>query len=183
VRLSIFFSSPEGDSIKYFYFIRSGECVGKYFSFVNETLHAIATRSLSVPNKPKPIQVKIGTFSKMEYFGEEGVLMDSHQSQGSAGVASSSIYASKKSSDVEVGVMSCYDAKNKINYIPKNPMHLRSNGEIKRMHEEAIARKKWEHQKKLIFDAMAREKMVDPNMTALKYKKLQTKKPKHVWMA
>ena len=139
---------------------------------------------MSVPNKPKPIQVKIGTFSKFEYFGEEGIAFESNQGQGLLGsdVASSSIFASKKG-EVEVGCMSCYDAKNKMSYIPKNPIHARSLGEVKRMHEEAISLKLWEKQKTRIFDRMAQEKMVDPNMTALKYKKLQTRKPKRAWIS
>jgi hypothetical protein len=137
--------------------------------------------------KSKVTQVKIGPLKKYDYFGEEGVSsipLDGGASGFVSDAAIATIMVAKDGGEVELGLMSCYDAKVKISIIPRNPLHLKSDGEVARIHQELIARRAWEKQKKHFFDDLAREKNVDPNMTAVKWKKLQasTGRAKRVWI-
>lgn len=163
----------QGSPVKNFYFIRSGECT--------------VLRSMVQILKRKEIHVKIGTLSKYDYFGEEGVSsisLDGGVSTYVSDAAIATIMASKDGGEVEVGVMTCYDAKVKISLIAQNPLHSKSDGEVARIHQEMIARRAWEKQKKRFFDDFAREKNIDPNMTADKWKRVQASagRRKRAWI-
>ena len=164
----------QGTPVKNFYLIRSGEIA--------------VLRTMVQVVKRKEVQVKIGTLRKYDYFGEEGVASISLDGGGTTGYVSdaavATIMASKDGGEVEVGVMTCYDAKVKISLIAQNPLHFKTDGEVARLHQELIARRAWEKQKKRFFDDFAREKNIDPNMTADKWKKVQASagRRKRAWI-
>ena len=138
-------SDRVGTPVKNVFFIRTGDC--------------IVTKSTVLTEKAKPIQVVVGILRRYEYFGEEGIgsieAAQSHATSMVSDLALSTIRASK-AGEVEVGIMSCYDAKNKISTITVNPMHIKSDGEVRRLHKELLVKKAWEKQKTRFFDRMAR---------------------------
>lgn len=153
----------EGDKSKDFYIIRNGE--------------AVVTRSTKIPEKENMIQVVIGKLGRHNYFGEEGVYaLDSDPLNRPSGEMPSSIIAAKNTKELEIGVIACFDAKNKITNIPKNPVHMKSVGEVFRIYYESKLKKKWDKQKKIFFDKMLQEKFTDPNINTLKFKKMSSKK-------
>lgn len=160
------FNFSIGAPVKNVFFIRSGKC--------------IVTRKTCLLSKGM-IQVQIGALTRYDYFGEEGI-PSVEASQAISDAALSTITASK-SGEVEVGIISCYDAKNKISTIPINPIHLKSDGEVTRIYHEQLVRKAWKQQKKIFFDRMAQEKSIDPNMTAKKFKRIQAGKERKVWLS
>ena len=163
------FVIAQGDPSNNFCIIRNGE--------------AVVTRAIKTPEKENAVQVVIGKLKRHDYFGEEGVhCLDSDPALRISNSMPSSIIASKNTKELEVGFIACFDAKNKIAQIPKNPIHLKSAGEVIRIYHENKLQKKWDKQKKIFFDKMLQEKLIDPNMNTDKWKKLSSKKKKKVWV-
>ena len=158
----------EGARARNFYIVRNGE--------------AVVLRNLKLPSSGKYVKVAFGTLKRHDYFGEEGVhFLDSDPNSHLSDIMTSSIFASKICKEVEVGSIACFDAKTKISQIPKNTIHSPCNGEILRIYHEQKLRKKWDKQKKIFFDKMIQERMMDPNITSEKWNKM-TKKKKKLWV-
>jgi hypothetical protein len=149
----------EGNPAKTFYIIRHGSVT------ISKTLYDPALK--------KHVIVPIGKLSKLDYFGEEGVKTTELDDP----TALTSCHASKDE-DVEIAMMSVYDAKNKIGVIPQNSVHFCSMEKLYALRRDNQALKLWNKHKKISCNRLLQEKTKDPNMTAEVYRRLQLPRKK-----